>query len=135
MKIPEDIKHNVEWIEKNHKVKISKFMLKVLSILSKTYGGLHHTDAEGIWKAKDFIQTRCIEYYDWRSGLSTFDFSELTKLVLFAHEEGIRISVGVNHDSTRKKYLILTFCNRMGKRSGDISRRHPTIKQAINSLK
>jgi len=134
MKIPENIKNNVEWIEKNHKIKVSKFMLKVLSILSKTFGGLHHTDAERIWKAKDFTNTKYAEYYDFRGNLSTYDFSELTKLVLLAHREGIRFSVGTNRDSTRRKQLILTFCNRMGKRKGSISEKHPTIKQAIKEL-
>ena len=134
MKIPENIKHNVEWIEKTHKIKVSKFMLKVLSILSTTFGGLHHTDVEKIWKAKDFINKRHIEYNDFRGNISTYDFSELTKLVLLCHKEGIRFGVGTNRDSTRRKQLILTFSNRMEKRTGSISQRHPTIKQAIREL-
>lgn len=131
MKIPENIKQNVEYIEKAHKIKVSKFMLSVLSILSKTFGGLHHTDVESIWKAKDFTQTRYIEYGDWRNNLSTFDYSDLTHLVLLGHEKGIRISIGVNRDSTRAHKLIIGFGNRMGNRTGDICRRHPTLNKVI----
>lgn len=135
MEIPANIKQNVEWIEKTHKIKVSKFMLKVLSILSATFGGLHHTDAERIWKAKDFTETRYIEYEDWRNNLSTFDYSDLTKLVLLGHKEGIRISVGVNRDSTRVHKLVIGFGNRMGNRTGDICKRHPTIRKAMEFIK
>ncbi len=131
MKIPENIKINVEYIEKKHKIKVSKFMLKVLSILSHVYGGLHHTSAETIWKAKDFTQTRYIEYCDFRNNLSTFDFSELTKFVLLAHKEGIRVNISCNKDTSRFHKLVLGFGNRMGNRNGEMYKRHPTIYQSI----
>jgi hypothetical protein len=133
MKIPENIEHDVKWIEEKHKIKVSKFMLTVLSILSKTFGGLHHTDATNNWKKKDFIQTRYIEYSDFRDHFSTFDYNELTKLVLLAHEKGIRISIGVNRDSSRNKRLILSFANRMGVRKGCISKRHPSLQELVKT--
>jgi hypothetical protein len=86
------------------------------------YGGEHHFPS----KLKQ-------EGYGWKINhdnnyLSTFDFNDLTKLVLMAHKYCIRVSLntcGVNK-------MKITIWKR--EREGVISRRHPTIEQAIENI-
>ncbi len=58
--------------------------------------------------------------------LSTFDFDELTRLVLLAHDRAIRVQVSpVNF-----RYLQIAIHYR-GKRDGSVYERHPTIETAL----
>lgn len=58
--------------------------------------------------------------------LSTWDFDTLSRLVIAAHEECIRISI---EGAPGSKLKILMF-PRLG-REGRMSERHPTIEQAV----
>lgn len=62
-----------------------------------------------------------------RGGLSTYDFNELTTLVLMAHEMCYRVSI-TNHGPRALKIMIWK-----RKRDGGMCERHPTIEQAIES--
>jgi len=136
------LEHNIQWIEKNHSVKVSKFMKTVLYILDVTYYGLHHTDCMNQWKGKDYCQTDSITYeLNSCQELATYDYSHLTTLVLLCHEKGIRLAINVEQNGKRRnRALYLTFNNRMGKRPGKYSKwkysqSHPTIYDAIRRLK
>lgn len=63
-------------------------------------------------------------------GLSTFDFNELTRLVLMAHRDCIRVSVS----PLSFRFLSIEIWQRQGT-EGSISERHPTIEQAIELFK
>ena len=118
----------IEWIENKYKVKVSNFMKDVLEMLSIAFYGLHHTDALGHWKGKDFCETRQAEYVDWRRDLATFDYNHLTTLVILAHLKGIRVCVSHPNDAKRRACLKLVFSKWGGMQ-------HPTIEQAIKRVR
>lgn len=124
--INENIAHNVKWIEAKYKIKVSSFMRDILEILSRTFGGLHHTDCLSQWKGQNFLEMRGISYYHFNH-ISTFDYSDLTTLVLMGLKKKIRISVGVGDSTNRNRKLEISFSN--ARRWKDS--KHPTLKQTI----
>lgn len=60
--------------------------------------------------------------------LATFDFSNLTKLVLMAHKYAIRVEIQTYGINKQK------ICIWQRVRDGEISERHPTIEDAINNI-
>lgn len=60
------------------------------------------------------------------SGFSTWDFDQLTRLVIAAHDECVRVEVSPSNP----KHIKITLWPRHG-RNGSLSERHPTIEDAI----
>lgn len=72
--------------------------------------------------------------YGWmvkhdRGDLATFDYNELTRLVLMAHDKCIRVSISPLSKST----LQIAIWKRQ--REGSMSERHPTLEQAIEKFR
>lgn len=61
--------------------------------------------------------------------LATFDFDELTRLVYWAHQFGVRVDLG--NGGPRALKIMLHARN---KREGGMSERHPTMEQAIERI-
>lgn len=124
--------NEIEWIEKKHGITVSKFMREILDILNYVYSGLHHTGYYNQFKKNDFIATRSITYTEEnRRSLATYDYNELTELVILAHYKEIRVGIYAEKDQ-----LKILFSNRMGKRSKEdaVNQRHPTLKKAIQQI-
>ncbi|WP_017993889.1 hypothetical protein [Rhizobium leguminosarum] len=64
------------------------------------------------------------------SGLATFDFDQLTRLVVGAHDNCIRLEVS----PSGPRMLMLRMWPRQ-KRSGQMHERHPTIEEAISDFR
>jgi len=62
--------------------------------------------------------------------LSTYDFDLLTRLVVMAHEECVRVSVR----SSGPRLVKICLWPRRG-RDGRVDDRHPTIEQAIERVR
>jgi hypothetical protein len=62
----------------------------------------------------------------WRTGMATWDFSELTRLVVMAHDRCIRAEITQGGPGLLKVLL-----HKRHTREGDISRRHPTLEEHI----
>lgn len=90
------------------------------AVLSQRFQGIHHcgeiTKTKGAWATNKY------------GDLSTFDFDELTRLVLAAHHYCIRASV--QHPGPRMVKIVLS----PRTREGAIFNRHPTIEQGIESM-
>lgn len=84
------------------------------------YNGEHHIPG---FEPKPYGYGWCV-LHD-RGDLATFDFSELTRLVLMAHEMCIRVSV----EAVSKNVMRISIWQRV--REGGMSERHPTIETAI----
>jgi hypothetical protein len=85
------------------------------------YGGEHHfpNQIKECGHGWAMVDTR---------GFATYDFYNLTKLVLMAHKYAIRVEIqtyGIN------KHKI---CIWQRVRDGKMSERHPTIEDAINNI-
>lgn len=93
-------------------------------VLSRTFRGLHHIDAHRIkWQGSSCV-------YNAMDGISTFDYDELTRLVYFAHEACIRVAICASGPRMIKLRISPRYS-----RDGGINERHPTIEQAIKTMR
>lgn len=86
------------------------------------YRGEHHFPEELKKYGPGWAITDC-------NSLSTFDFDGLTRLVLMAHEQCIRVEVS----PASPNRIRIAIWKR--EREGDTYQRHPTIEQAIESFR
>ncbi len=100
---------------------------RIQAVLASTFGGMHH-----VFSLKKINEGGPREYWTMiHSGdLSTFDFDTLTRLVLWAHEFGVRVSL-----SNGGPRAIKIMLHARAKRDGSMFDRHPTIEQAIQQIK
>lgn len=84
---------------------------------------MHH-----VYSLKKFNQGGEREYWTaiHSGSLDTFDFDELTRLVYWAHEYGVRVELGNGGPRSLKIMLHARY-----KREGQMFERHPTMAQAI----
>ena len=90
------------------------------AFFSHIYYGEHHIPGEVKHFGVGFYVT-----HD-RGDMATFDFNQLTRLVLLAHDKCIRVSV----EGMAKNKIRIAIWKRQG-REGNMSLRHPTIEEAI----
>jgi len=91
------------------------------SFFAKLYRGVHHIPDEKIRDEGNGCWS--VAHY---GGMSTFDFDELTRLVLLAHERCVRAWVTAG----RPRYVRIWIAGRV-RDTGDIVTSHPTIEQAL----
>lgn len=65
-----------------------------------------------------------------KNSLSTYDYNHLTRLVLMAHDRCIRVEISPRGMNTM--YIIL---HKRIRESDDMSKRHPTMEQAIEHIR
>ena len=100
---------------------------RIERVLGKTFrcgqscGGLHHVP-----KLKWCHGWAEVNAHD---GMSTYDFNQLTALVIGAHEEAVRVEI-LQGGPRRLKLLL-----HPRQREGDMTRRHPTIEKAIEDYR
>lgn len=134
---------HAEWVEGNNRAanrnnakrrgfkplpeKLGPFQRKVADILGMVGNGIYNAPV-----AHDKIDW---DYgfngvsVTWGRSMSTFDFSELTLLVLLCHEARIRCCIG----PAGPRLLRLSFWPRVAK--GGMSSRHPNIDEAVASFR
>lgn len=100
------------------------FEVRAERVLSKAFRGIHHAG-----NIKKFGGP-----YPWwetsvYGGLSTCDLDDMTRLVIAAHDNCVRVEV----TSSGPRMVKLLLHNR--KRDGTISERHPTIEEAIKDVR
>ena len=95
------------------------------NMLAEWAGGFHHLP-----KIKAFGTGICINKY---GTISTYDFCELTTLVLLAHRDSIRIEIGSSGPGMIK--IIAHRRQPMEPDSGlKFHERHPTLDQLVESI-
>ena len=97
---------------------------RVRAVLATAFRGIHHVP--GWRQRKPFGEGLTVTVI---ADLSTFDGDYLTRLVVAAHEECVRMTV----DPGGPRRLCLRFWSRM--REGRLYERHPTIEQAVASVR
>ncbi len=96
---------------------------RAAELLEQFFSGMHNADLATLRRV-DWANTYFIEYRLFGQ-LSSFDFDNLTRLVLLAHDHCLRVSIG----SLSSKHLCLLIHARA--RTGSIDQRHPTIEGAL----
>jgi hypothetical protein len=116
------------WIKAAFGVDMSPLGIKVANILGRIFFGIYHLDSNAL-KRVDWANNNWIEFV-YRGDLATIDFDNLTALVVYSHDEMIRVCI----DGQKKGYLKLQFHQR-SKRSGSILERLPEIEDHIKILR
>lgn len=102
---------------------------RVAKLLSDLVGGCHHLDSNQMkkvdWQNERYILIKADSHITG-GGLSTFDFSALTRLVFMAHDRCIRVDIS----PLNPKMLKIMFHPRMT-REGEMTLKHPTIEHAL----
>ena len=93
---------------------------RCLRVLSCAFRGMHHIDG---WLRRKPLW-RGIEVSTHQS-LATFDFDLLTRLVVAAHDEAVRVEIAPSGPRLLKIQLWPR------ERTGSMLRRHPNIEEAI----
>jgi hypothetical protein len=88
------------------------------------YDGRHHIPKSGV---KEFGDGWYVSHN--RGDLATYDYNQLTRLVLMGHDKCIRVSVAPSNFNTLK------ICIWKRQREGGMSSRHPTLEQAIEKFR
>jgi hypothetical protein len=93
-------------------------------VLARTYRGIHHCEG---WRARrPFGEGVSVTHY---AGMSTYDYDELTRLVVAAHDEAVRVDlIGASHG-----YIRIGLTPRL--RDGSLYDSHPTIEAAIEKAR
>ena len=95
----------------------------VANILGIVWSGIYHIDTNDLrkveWTNDRFMSLRIY------GELATWDFSQLTHLVVLCHDHCVRLSIS----GRAKNYLELMFHRRQ--RDGGVAQRHPTMEEAI----
>lgn len=101
------------------------FEARAERVLAATFGGFHNVPGK--------IKRSPAPYPFWElnvfQSLSTYDFSNLTALVLAAHKYCVRVDVG---PGMRRLKILL---HPRHSRDGYMTQRHPTIQQALEQFK
>ncbi len=94
------------------------------AFFSEFYGGEHHLPRGGIKKGG----WACYSVKHHQADMATFDYDELTRLVLLAHDWCMRVSVSAGRTGGHD---VLTIRIWQREREGGIAKRHPTIEQVL----
>lgn len=103
--------------------KVALTLEDATNFFSEFYQGEHHIPG----KVKPFGDGWVVNHD--RGGMSTYDFNQLTKLVLMAHDKCIRVEI----IPCSPRHLKIAIWQRQ--REGSMSQRHPTIETAIENFK
>ncbi len=109
-----------DWLKCNKVANLSPFGERVADLLGYWVTGIYHLDGieKRDWSSCDMIEITV------RTELSTFDYRNLTTLVLLAHRMAIRVAI-----IPAGRVLKIRFSERQ--RTGSVFDRHPTIEEAI----
>lgn len=132
VRVYEEITYNMysgaRWIQDEFKTEMSPLGKAVANLLGRVFRGIYHLSTTALKKV-DWTGNYCIEFV-FNGDLATVDFSSLTELVLFGHDEMIRICIyGVGPG-----YMKMQFHQRKS-RTGGMSERYPTIEEHIKKLR
>lgn len=105
--------------------RLSPFQARVFDIIGIVGGGIYNAPIS--WARVRWDWGGGVSVI-WRGCLASWDFSDLTWLVLLCHEARIRVSI----EPLARQYLRLAFHQRAG--SGGIARRHPDLDEAVTDF-
>ena len=119
-----DQKSHINWLNSYREEWMSDDQWLLSLFLCRLFCGFHHVPSK-IKECGKGIQINFIP-----NSMATFDFDGLTKLVVMAHNWGVRANIAGSGPAMIKLQL---WKRRL--RDGCISERHPTIGQAVDKFK
>lgn len=119
---------NTKWLL-NRGITVSSFGSEVAEIIGVIYKGIYHIPTTVQHKRTEWHSESWIEI-TVPCGLSTYDGSELTNLIVLCHDAAIRLEIR----AASKGYLRLCFSPRDAN-SQSIFSGHPSIENAVTSAR
>lgn len=116
------------WVEKSLKRKLSPLGIAVANLLGRVNKGIYHLSTVSLNKV-EWESLYYMEYIIYGE-LSTVDFNLLTALVVYAHDEMVRVTIR----GCGPGYMKMQFFQR-NSRTGTMSERYPTIEDHITMLR
>jgi hypothetical protein len=117
-----------EWIKKNVTTDTSELGRDVADFLGDLFKGIYHLNLTSLrkvaWNNPYFIRVTI------NQGLATYDFDELTRIVVLSHDRKIRVSV----EPLARSYLSLLFHKRIT-REGSIMERMPFLDDHVAQIR
>lgn len=113
-----------DWLRANKK-ELSEFGAKAADLIGDWQRGIYHIHNQAL--RADWSNDRWVSV-SYPGYLSTFDWNDLTRLVILAHDRCIRVMIEPN-----MRYLKITMHPRT--RGGDLYNRHDTIEDAISRVR
>lgn len=111
------------WVKSVFKCDMSPLGEAVADLLGDVFLGIYHLDEKAL-KRVDWSNTYYIEFcFGDRKELCTWDYDELTRLMVLAHDRMIRVSI----EPRNFRCLTLRFHQR-NSRTGPIDTRYPTLE-------
>ncbi len=118
-----------DWIQSALKRELSPLGEAVADLLGDVFTGIYHLDAKQLAKVEwDDNQSITVRLY--YQSLSTFDDENLTRLVVFAHDRMVRVSIS----AVAPKLLELMFHQRHT-RTGGVWERMPTMETHLAAIR
>ena len=114
-----------DWLDEVRKEPVSEFGRRVADLVGWWQRGIYHLQNDVL--RADWSGDRFITFTIYSNGLSTFDNSMLTRLVVGAHDRAIRVEIS----PAGPHRLRLMFHPREPELEELFHRRHPTIERAI----
>lgn len=108
---------------------LTDFNRRAIGLLCSAFG-MGPWNIQVNWDRVEWGSERYTKFVTSAHGLATWDFNRLTRLVIGAHDECIRVEIS----PCAFRYLKIEMWPREG-RDGCMSRRHPTIEQAIENYR
>ncbi|MCK4817184.1 hypothetical protein KA005_15550 [bacterium] len=116
------------WIKSSLKKEMSPLGEDVANLLGRVFQGIYHLDTRALCRV-DWTNDHWIQFI-YYGDLATVDFDRLTALIVFAHDEMIRIDI----EGCGPRYMKMMFHKRKA-RTGSMSERYPTIEDHIEILR
>jgi hypothetical protein len=98
---------------------------RIERVLARAFRGIHHCEGWSRRRPWGPLGLEVIHYH----GLATFDYDELTRLVIAAHDECVRVHL----IGAANRYIRIGLTVRQ--REGDFADRHDTIEAAIEKAR
>lgn len=108
---------------------LTEFNRRSIGLLCSAFG-MGPWNIQVNWDRVKWGSERHTKFVTSAHGLSTWDFNRLTRLVIGAHDECIRVEIS----PVAFRYLSIEMWPRKG-REGSMSERHPTIEKAIEQYR
>jgi hypothetical protein len=115
------------WIKTSLHKEMSPLGEKAADFLGDVFRGIYHLSGSSHCSLSkvDWTEKHNIEVILYSGGWSTWDFSELSRMVVLAHDRCLRLEIA----PYSFHYIKLFISQR--ERTGDISARHPTMEDHI----
>lgn len=113
-----------ESVQRWFKGEISPLGIEVADLVGELVRGIYHLDVNKVdWSERHRIVVKVDKF---GSRLSTWDWDELTRLVMLCHDRALRVEI----EPCNFRFLALVFSKRTS-RTGDFCTLHPTPEQAL----